>query len=104
MADTEQIQEFLLEINSLHHTFDEENAITYQVLLVEFGDKLNEEQKIWCRNEMKRLTDKQNAINRKIMSQIDNEISRLPITEKINEKENRFIQHESSNNLNVENP
>ena len=99
MADTEQIQEFLLEINSLHHTFDEENAITYQVLLAEFGDKLNEEQKNWCRNEMKRLTDKQNAINRKIMSQIDNEISRLPLSEKINEKENKFIQHVSKNSL-----
>ena len=92
MADEETIQDFLLQIQSLHHTFDENNAITYQVLLAEFGEQLNEEQKTWCRNEMRRLTIKQNEINKKILQQIDNEITRLPLSEKINESENKCIQ------------
>jgi hypothetical protein len=91
MADESLIEDFLLQINSLHHTFNEENPITYQVLLVEFGEQLNEEQKEWCRVEMKRLTNKQNAINKKMLEYMDNEISRLPISEKINEHENRCI-------------
>ena len=91
-ADEETIQDFLLQIQSLHHTFDENNAITYQVLLAEFGEQLNKEQKQWCRDEMRRLTIKQNEINKKILQQIDNEITRLPLSEKINESENKFIQ------------
>ena len=91
MADESLIEDFLLQINSLHHTFNEENPITYQVLLAEFGEQLNEEQKDWCRVEMKRLTNKQNAINKKMLEYMDNEISRLPISEKINEHENRCI-------------
>jgi len=92
MADELLIQDFLLQINSLHHTFNEENPITYQVLLAEFGDQLNELQKQWCRDEMRRLTIKQTAINQKMLQYMDNEISRLPITEKIHENENRCIQ------------
>ena len=92
MADESLIEDFLLQINSLHHTFNEENPITYQVLLVEFGEQLNEEQKEWCRVEMKRLSNKQNAINKKMLEYMDNEISRLPISEKINEHENRCVQ------------
>jgi len=92
MADELSIQNFLLEINSLHHTFNEENPITYQVLLAEFGEQLNEEQRQWCRNEMRRLSIKQNAINKKMLEYMDNEISRLPISEKINESENKCIQ------------
>ena len=91
-ADEETIQDFLLQINSLHHTFDEKNPITYQVLLAEFGTELNEEQKTWCKDEMRRLTIKQNQINKKILEQIDNEITRLPLSEKINESENKCIQ------------
>ncbi len=92
MADELLIQDFLLQINSLHHTFNEENPITYQVLLAEFGDQLNELQKQWCRDEMRRLTIKQTAINQKMLEYMDNEISRLPITEKIHESENKCIQ------------
>jgi dephospho-CoA kinase len=91
-ADEETIQDFLLQINSLHHTFNEQNPITYQVLLAEFGTELNEDQKTWCRDEMRRLTIKQNEINKKILQQIDNEITRLPLSEKINESENKCIQ------------
>jgi len=38
------------------------------------------------------LTIKQNQINKKILEQIDNEITRLPLSEKINESENKCIQ------------
>ena len=92
MADESLIEDFLIQINSLHHTFNEENPITYQVLLAEFGEQLNEEQREWCRVEMRRLTIKQNAINKKMLEYMDNEISRLPISEKINESENKCIQ------------
>jgi len=98
-ADEETIQDFLIQIHSLHHTFDENNAITYQVLLAEFGEQLNEDQKTWCRDEMRRLNIKQNEINKKILQQIDNEITRLPLSEKINESENKCIQLDTNENL-----
>lgn len=83
MSNSEEIDGFLSQIQSLHYSFNEENPITYQVLLCEFGDKLNEEQKTWCRTEMRRITEKNNAINKKLLEQIDNEITRLPLSEKM---------------------
>jgi hypothetical protein len=48
---------------------------------------------------MRRLSIKQNEINKKILQQIDNEITRLPLSEKINESENKCIQLDTNENL-----
>ena len=39
--DTEEINEALILINSLHHTFDEKNPITYQILMTEYKEQLS---------------------------------------------------------------
>ena len=81
--DEEEIHEKLLDISAIHSTFDENNAITFMILLSECKDKLNEAQIKWVEDKIQSLKKKNNSINNKWIKAIDNEITRLPLSEKI---------------------
>lgn len=81
--DEEEIHEKLLDISAIHSTFDENNAITYMILMSECKDKMNDEQIKWCEKKIESLKKKQNSINNKWLKAIDNEITRMPLSEKI---------------------
>jgi len=81
--DEEEIHEKLLDISAIHSTFDENNAITFMILLSECKDKMNDEQIKWCEKKIESLKKKNNSINNKWIKAIDNEITRLPLSEKI---------------------
>jgi len=81
--DEEEIHEKLLDISAIHNTFDENNAITFMILLSECKDKLNEAQIKWVEDKIQSLKKKNNSINNKWIKAIDNEITRLPLSEKI---------------------
>jgi hypothetical protein len=86
--DTEEINEALILINSFHHTFDEKNPITYQILMTEYKEQLSSEQIVWIRDRIQHYQKIKAKTDKKIMEYIDNEISRLPLSEKLNEKLN----------------
>jgi Asp-tRNA(Asn)/Glu-tRNA(Gln) amidotransferase B subunit len=92
MATEEDINEYFESIVSLHSTFTETNPITYQVLLIEYGDKLTQEQKDYVIKQRDFYSQKHKETYAEIMKYIDNDISRLPLTDKINESENKIIQ------------
>jgi len=81
--DEEEIHEKLLDISAIHSTFDENNAITFMILLSECKDKLNEAQIKWVEDKIQSLKKKNNSINNKWIKAIDNEITLLPLSEKI---------------------
>lgn len=81
--DEEEIHEKLLDISAIHSTFDEDNAITFMILLSECKDKMNDEQIKWCEKKIQSLKKKKNSINNKWLKAIDNEITRMPLSEKI---------------------
>ncbi len=81
--DEEEIHEKLLDISAIHSTFDEDNAITFMILLSECKDKMNDEQIKWCEKKIESLKKKKNSINNKWLKAIDNEITRMPLSEKI---------------------
>jgi len=87
--DSIDIETAFLEIQTLHTSFDEDNPITYQILLTEYGDKLTEDQKKFIKEIQAQKIEKKRAIERKIMEYIDNEVSRAPLLSKINESENK---------------
>jgi hypothetical protein len=90
--DAQDIENAFLEIQTLHTSFDEDNPITYEILLAEYGDKLTEDQKKYIKEVQSQKIEKKKAIEKKIMAYIDNEISRMPLLSKINEEENKIIQ------------
>jgi len=94
--DSIDIETAFLEIQTLHTSFDEDNPITYQILLTEYGDKLTEDQKKFIKEIQAQKIEKKRAIERKIMEYIDNEVSRAPLLSKINESENKIIQLENN--------
>jgi len=81
--DEEEIHEKLLDISAIHSTFDENNAITFMILLSECKDKMNDEQIKWCEKKIESLKKKTNSINNKWLKAIDNEITRMPLSEKM---------------------
>ena len=96
--DTQDMETAFLEIQTLHTSFDEDNPITYEILLTEYGDKLTEDQKKYIKEVQAQKIEKKRAIERKILQYIDNETSRAPLLTKINESENKIIQLEKESN------
>jgi putative heme iron utilization protein len=94
--DSIDIETAFLEIQTLHTSFDEDNPVTYQILLTEYGDKLTEDQKKFIKEIQAQKIEKKRAIERKIMEYIDNEVSRAPLLSKINESENKIIKLENN--------
>lgn len=80
--DEDDIHEKLLDILSIHSTFDEHNPITFMILMTECKNELNDAQIKWCEDKIESLKKKNNSINRKWLKAIDNEITRLPLSEK----------------------
>ena len=96
--DAQDMETAFLEIQTLHTSFDEDNPITYEILLTEYGDKLTQDQKKYIKEVQSQKIEKKRAIERKILQYIDNEISRAPLLTKINESENKIIQLEKESN------
>jgi fido (protein-threonine AMPylation protein) len=90
--DEDDIKQKLMEINAIHPTFDETNPITYVIFLTECRDELNEAQIKWCNDEIERLKRKQKKMQSKWVSMIDNEITRLPLEQKIGENSVRLFE------------
>lgn len=86
--DDLDFEEAFDEIKSLHHSFDENNPITFQILLTSYREKLNDDQVIYINSEITRLIERQRRIKDKIMNKIDNDITRELVVNKINENEN----------------
>jgi len=83
--DEDDIKQKLEEINAIHPTFDEHNPITFVIFLTENRADLNPEQIKWVENEIEKLKRKQKKTQSKWLKAIDNEISRLPLEQKIGE-------------------
>jgi len=83
--DEEDIKQKLLEINAIHATFDEQNPITFVIFLTENREQLNDEQIKWVETEIQRLKKLKAKIEDKWIKAIDNEITRLPLEQKIGE-------------------
>lgn len=90
--DEDDIKDKLLEINAIHTTFTDENPLTFIIFLNENKDLLNDLQVKWCEDKIKELTKKQSRTYKKWTDKIDNEISRLPISEKIGENYVKQLQ------------
>ena len=90
-ANEYEIEDYMRQIQGLHSSFDENNPVTYQVLLIEFGEKLNKEQKYLIEMMKNKALDKLNYYNDLIRKHIDNDISRQPILTKVKEEENKRI-------------
>lgn len=90
--DEEDIKHKLLEINAIHSTFDENNPITFVIFLTENRGELNDEQIKWCESEIQRLKRIVKKTQAKWIKAIDNEISRLPLEQKIGENSVRLFE------------
>jgi hypothetical protein len=90
--DEDDIKQKLEEINAIHATFDEQNPITFVIFLTENREELNEDQIKWVESEIERLKRKQIKTQSKWIKAIDNEISRLPLDQKIGENSVRVIE------------
>jgi chemotaxis regulatin CheY-phosphate phosphatase CheZ len=90
--DEEDIKQKLEEINSIHSTFDEKNPITFVIFLTECRAELSQEQIKWCETEIERLKKLQKKMQSKWIRAIDNEISRLPLEQKIGENSVRLFE------------
>jgi cob(I)alamin adenosyltransferase len=90
--DEEDIKQKLEEINSIHATFDDQNPITFVIFLTENRDELNQEQIKWVESEIERLKKKAKKTQSKWIKAIDNEISRMPLENKIGENSMRIFQ------------
>jgi hypothetical protein len=80
--DDFEIEAELLEIQSIHESFDTENPITYSLLLERCKERLNEAQKNYINNQIKRLKMKQIKISHKWLEKFSDPISRVPLLEK----------------------
>jgi hypothetical protein len=78
--DEFEVEAALIEINSLHDSFDTANPITFCLLLSMYGNKLNDEQKEFIKAEINRLKEREHAMARKWLEKMG-EISRLPLAE-----------------------
>lgn len=90
--EEEEIKQKLLEINAIHSTFDENNPITFVIFLTENREDLSQEQIKWVESEIERLKKLQRKIQSKWIKAIDNEISRMPLQEKIGENTMRVFE------------
>ena len=88
----EDIEQSFEEIRTLHRSFTEENPITYAIFIAENRDRLTEEQVTFLMRKAETAAAKQARINKKIVEQIDNELSRADIFQKFNDSENYFRQ------------
>jgi hypothetical protein len=88
----EDIEQSFDEIRSLHRSFTEDNPITYAIFIAENRDRLTEEQIVFLMEKAEEAAAKQARINKKIIEQIDNELSRADIFQKFNDSENYFRQ------------
>lgn len=86
--DEIDFEEAFLEIQNLHTSFDENNPITYQILLTSYGERLNEAQKQEIELRRDKAIKRKKLIHKKILKQIDNEITRSSILEKVKDSEN----------------
>lgn len=83
--DEEDIEQRLEEISQIHASFNHLNPMTYIIFLDECKDDLSEEQIKYCNEKIEKLKKKQNKVFKSVIDQIDNEISRLPLLEKIDQ-------------------
>lgn len=90
--DDLDFEEAFMEIQNLHSSFDDKNPITYQILLTSYNDRLNNKQIEHIKSEIERLCERNRKIKDKIISKIDNEITRMSIDKKILEENNYFKQ------------
>jgi cob(I)alamin adenosyltransferase len=90
--DEDDIKQKLEEINAIHATFDDQNPITFIIFLTENRDELNEDQIKWVESEIERLKKKSKKTQSKWIKAIDNEITRLPLDQKIGDNSVRLFE------------
>lgn len=78
--DEIEVEEALIQINSIHESFDTENPITFQLLLAYYKDKLNDEQKEHINNQIEYLKNRQVKIAHRMVEKMS-DMARKPLTE-----------------------
>lgn len=83
--DTIEINSELEKINKLHSSLDENNIMTFIIFLESNRHRLSNLQIDWVNDKIDRLTEKQRQQVESACSNINVEVARTPLLEKIEE-------------------
>jgi hypothetical protein len=83
--DTIEINTELEKINKLHHSLDENNIMTFIIFLESNRVRLSNAQIDWVNDKIDRLTEKQRQQVETACSNIDIDLARTPLLEKVDE-------------------
>jgi hypothetical protein len=81
--DDLEIETELLEIQSIHESFNTDNPLTYAILLQRCKDKMNEDQIKYIEGEIERLKKREHKIGYKILEKFSDPLSREPLVAKM---------------------
>jgi len=81
--DTIEINTELGKINRLHHSLDENNIMTYIIFLESNRVRLSNAQIDWINDKIDRLTEKQRQQVEASCSNINVDLARTPLLEKV---------------------
>lgn len=81
--DEFDIHDELLKINSLHHSLDEKNIMTYCILLESNRNKFNDAQIKWITDRIDSLHEKQRQALENSFQHLDVELAKSPLSDKI---------------------
>lgn len=81
--DTIEITTELEKINKLHHSLDENNTMTFIIFLESNRQRLSGAQIDWVNDKIDRLTEQQRQRIETSFSNVDIELARKPLLEKI---------------------
>jgi len=80
--DELDIYEELQKINSIHHSLDEKNVMTYCILRESNRARFSDAQIKWINNRIDLLHDKQRKITEDGLANVDIELASKPLLEK----------------------
>jgi hypothetical protein len=81
--DELDIYDELQKINSLHHSLDEKNVMTYCILRESNRSRFSEAQIKWINNRIDSLHEKQRKALENSLQHIDVELAKSPLSDKI---------------------
>lgn len=81
--DDLEIETELVEIQSIHESFNTDNPLTYAILLQRCREKMNEEQIKYIEGEIERLKKREHKIGFKILEKFSDPLSREPLIAKM---------------------
>ena len=82
LMDSMTIHEELQKINSIHHSLDEKNPITYVILRETHLDKFTPSQLEWIQNRIDHLQENSRQAFEESMANVDVSLAKAPLLEK----------------------